>query len=52
MWTCVTIVYLIAAVIIAMRLLSVGSAQRIELMKPKSPNTIAPQTSEQSVEVS
>jgi putative membrane protein len=51
MWTCVTIVYLIAAVIIATRLLSVGSAQRIELMQPKSPKPIAPRTTEQGMEV-
>jgi putative membrane protein len=51
MWTCVTIVYLIAAAIIAIRLLSVGSTQRIELMQPESPTTVAPQTGEQSMEV-
>src|SRR6202007_502212 len=51
MWTCVTVVYLIAAVIIATRLLSVGSAQRIELMQPKSPKPIAPRTTEQGMEV-
>jgi len=51
MWTCVTIVYLIAAVVIAMRLLSAGSSQRIELMQPKSARTIAAQSTEQSIQV-
>lgn len=52
MWTCVTIVYLIAAVIIATQLLSGRNTQSIALLKPKPPNTIAPQTSEQRIEVS
>jgi len=51
MWTCVTIVYLLAAAIIATRLLSVRSIERNELMQLDLPTTVAPHTSQRSAEV-
>ncbi|HTS05380.1 MAG TPA: cytochrome c oxidase assembly protein [Candidatus Eisenbacteria bacterium] len=51
MWTCVTIFYLLAAAIIVMRLLSVRSIERNELMQLDLPATAAPHTSQRSAEV-
>jgi len=51
MWTCVTIIYLLAAAIIATRLLSVRSIERNELMQLDLPATAAPHTSQRSAEV-
>jgi len=51
MWTCVTLVYLLAAAIVAVRLLSVRSAEENELMPPELPATVAAGTGQQSVEV-
>ena len=44
MWTCVTFVYLIAAAIIAMRLLSPRDSQENELVQSDLPGTLAPRT--------
>jgi putative membrane protein len=49
MWTCVTLVYLLAAAIVAVRLLSARSEN--ELMQPGSPSTVATRTGRQSVEI-
>lgn len=51
MWTCVTLVYLFAAAIVAVRLLSVGSAEENEPMQPELPVTVAARAGQQSVEV-
>jgi len=51
MWTCVTLVYLIAAAIIAVRLLSVGSAGENEPMPPELPVTVAAHAGQQRAEV-
>jgi len=49
MWTCITLVYLLAAAIVAVRLLSARSEN--ELMQPGSPSTVATRTGRQSVEI-
>ncbi|MGC1451249.1 MAG: cytochrome c oxidase assembly protein [Candidatus Sulfotelmatobacter sp.] len=51
MWTCVTLVYLLAAAIVAVRLLSVGSAGENEPMPAELSVTVAPHAGQQSVEV-
>jgi len=51
MWTCVTIVYLTAAAILIMRLLSTRSTAKSELMQLDLHATVAPCTGSQSVEV-
>ena len=51
MWTCVTIVYLLAAAILTMQLLSARSTPESELMQLDSHATLAPRTGSQSVEV-
>jgi len=51
MWTCVTIVYLLAAAIVAARLLSARSSQQNELMQSDLPATLAPSAGRQGVEV-
>jgi cytochrome c oxidase assembly factor CtaG len=51
MWTCVTIVYLLAAAILTIRLLSERSTAESELMRLDSHATLAPRTGAQSVEV-
>jgi putative membrane protein len=51
MWTCVTIVYLLAAAIVVTRLLSVRNSQENESMQSDLPTTLAPSASRQSVEV-
>jgi putative membrane protein len=51
MWTCVTIVYLLAAAILTTRLLSVRSTPESELMRLDSHATLAPRTGSQRVEV-
>jgi putative membrane protein len=51
MWTCVTLVYLVAAAIVAVQLLSVRSAEENALMQPEMPATVAAGTGSQSVEV-
>jgi putative membrane protein len=51
MWTCVTIVYLLAAVIVATRLLSARNSQESQLMQSDLPATLAPSAGRQSVEV-
>ena len=50
MWTCVTLVYLVAAAIVAVRLLSTRSAEENDLMRPEVATTIAAGTGPQSVE--
>lgn len=50
MWTCVTLVYLVAAAMVAVRLLSVRSEQENKLMQPGLPATVATRTGRQSVE--
>jgi putative membrane protein len=51
MWTCVTIVYLIAAAILTTRLLSGRSIAESELMRLDLHATVAPLTGSQSMEV-
>ena len=51
MWTCVTLVYLLAATILTTRLLSERSTAESELMQLDSHATLAPRTGSQSVEV-
>jgi putative membrane protein len=51
MWTCVTFVYLLAAAIVAVRLLSMRGAGENEPMSPELPVTVAARADQQSVEV-
>ena len=51
MWTCVTIVYLLAAAILTAQLLSERSTAESELMQLDLHATLAPRTGSQSVEV-
>jgi cytochrome c oxidase assembly factor CtaG len=51
MWTCVTIVYLLAAAILTTRLLSAPSTSESELMQLDLHATLAPRTGSQRVEV-
>jgi putative membrane protein len=51
MWTCVTIVYLLAAVIVATRLLSARNSQESQVMQSDLPTTLAPSAGRHSVEV-
>jgi putative membrane protein len=51
MWTCVTIIYLLAATIIATGLLSTRSSQDCQSIQPDSPARVTPGASQQSVEV-
>ena len=51
MWTCVTIVYLLAAAILTTRLLSARSTPESELMQLDFDATLAPRTGSQRVEV-
>jgi putative membrane protein len=51
MWTCVTVVYLLAAAILTTRLLSPRSTAESKLMQLDLHATLAPRTSSQSVEV-
>jgi cytochrome c oxidase assembly factor CtaG len=51
MWTCVTIVYLLAAAILTTRLLSERSTAESELMQLDLHATLAPRTGSRSVEV-
>jgi putative membrane protein len=51
MWTCVTIVYLIAAAVVSTRLLSARSSQEDESMQSDLPATLAPSAGRQSAEV-
>jgi len=51
MWTCVTIVYLLAAAILTAQLLSERSTAESELMQLGLHATVAPRTGSQSVEV-
>jgi putative membrane protein len=51
MWTCVTIVYLLAAAILTTRLLSERSTAESELMQLDSHATLAPRSGSQNVEV-
>ena len=51
MWTCVTIVYLLAAAILTTRLLSARSTAESELMQLDLHATLAPRTGSQRVEV-
>ena len=50
MWTCVTIVYLVAAVIVAMQLLPTRSSKENRLMQTDSSAKAVPGTGQQSVE--
>jgi len=47
MWTCVTLIYLVAAAIVAVRLLSVGSAGENEPMPAELPVTVAAHAGQQ-----
>jgi hypothetical protein len=51
MWTCVTIVYLLAAAILTTRLLSAPSFRQDELVQSATPITRAPQSGSQTAEV-
>jgi len=51
MWTCVTIVYLLAAAILTTRLLSARRPQENELLQSDLPTTLAAPRASQSVEV-
>jgi len=51
MWTCVTLIYLVSAAIVAVRLLSVRSPEENDLMQSKMPVTMTAGTGPQSVEV-
>jgi len=51
MWTCVTVVYLVAAAIVAVRLLSVRSGEENEPSQPEMAATVAAGAGPQSVEV-
>ena len=51
MWTCVTLIYLVAAAIVAVRLLSVRSPEEKDLMRLEMPATMTAGTGPQSVEV-
>jgi putative membrane protein len=51
MWTCVTLVYLLAAAIVAIGLLSVQRAEENELVPAKLPATVGGRTGQQTVEV-
>jgi cytochrome c oxidase assembly factor CtaG len=51
MWTCITIVYLLAAAILSTLLLSERCTAERELMQLDSCATLAPRTDSQSVEV-
>jgi putative membrane protein len=51
MWTCVTIIYLLAATIIATRLLSTRSSRDCQSVQPDSPARVSPGTRQQSMEV-
>lgn len=51
MWTCVTFVYLVAAAIVAVRLLSVETAQETDLLRPEVAATVAAGTVSEGVEV-
>ena len=51
MWTCVTLAYLVAAAIVAVRLLSMRSGQEHELMQPVLTTPVATHTGPQSMEV-
>ncbi|MGA9967485.1 MAG: cytochrome c oxidase assembly protein [Terriglobales bacterium] len=50
MWTCVTVVYLIAGAIVAARLLSPESLRQCQVLKSDSGLRTAPQTTRQSME--
>ena len=50
MWSCVTIVYLVAAAILATRLLSVPTC-RADLVPPEMPIARAPRSGSQTVQV-
>jgi putative membrane protein len=51
MWTCVTVVYLIAGTIVAARLLSPDSSRQYRVVNSGLPLSAAPQTVRQSMEV-
>ncbi|MGB7730416.1 MAG: cytochrome c oxidase assembly protein [Candidatus Acidiferrum sp.] len=51
MWTCVTIIYLLAATIIATGLLSTRSSQDCQSNQPDSPARVTPCTRQQSMKV-
>jgi cytochrome c oxidase assembly factor CtaG len=51
MWTCVTIVYLIAAAILTTQLLSARNCHEDELVQSETPTTRAPQSGSQAAEV-
>jgi cytochrome c oxidase assembly factor CtaG len=51
MWTCVTIVYLVAAAIVAVHLLSVRSPEENDLMQSEMPATMTAGAGPPSVEV-
>jgi len=50
MWTCVTLIYLVAAAVVAVRLLSVRSSEEQEFLQPETPATMRAGTGPQSVE--
>jgi len=51
MWTCVTVVYLVAGTVFAARLLSPGTSREYRAMKSDSILSTVPQTIQQSMEV-
>ena len=51
MWTCVTVVYLVAAAIVAVGLLSVRSTEDNEGLRAETPATVVRGTGAQRVEV-
>src|ERR1700688_2975413 len=50
MWTCVTIIYLIPAMILTMRLLTAGSFQEDKVGQSKLPGTLTTRRNPQTVE--